>query len=80
MDRIAPTTASPAALTDQLPLVTDSFNTNSHYCLSVVHFVESLVRGHAADDLVLGELGRRWLDEDEYLVRRRIHRDLSGGE
>ena len=28
------------------------------------------------DDFALGPAGRRWLDEDEYLVRRRIHADL----
>lgn len=62
-------------LAEQLPFITDSFNTNSHFCLSVVHFMESLVLGLASEDLALGEFGRRWLDEEEYLVRRRIQRD-----
>jgi len=61
----------------QLPQITDSFNTNSHFCLSVIQFMESLILGHASEQLALGQLGRRWLDEDEYLVRRRIHRDLA---
>jgi hypothetical protein len=65
------------ALAGGLSGVTDSFNTNSHFCLSVVHFMESLVLGYASDDLALGEQGRRWLDEDEHLVRRRVHRDLG---
>ncbi len=56
--------------------ITDSFNTNSHFCLSVVSFMESLVLGYASEDLALGEQGRQWLDEDEYLIRRRIHREL----
>jgi hypothetical protein len=30
-----------------------------------------------SDDFVLGSAGRRWLDEDELLVRRRIHRDMK---
>jgi len=64
-------------LTAQLPQISDSFNTNSHFCLSVIQFIESLVLGYASEQLVLGQLGRRWLDEDEYLVRRRIHRDLQ---
>jgi hypothetical protein len=34
--------------------VTDSFGTNSHYCLSVLHFVESLVL--AITDLRLATL------------------------
>jgi hypothetical protein len=71
--------AALAKLAQQLPQITDSFNTNSHFCLSVVHFMESLVLGYASEELALGELGRRWLDEDEYLVRRRIHKDLAEG-
>ena len=39
--------------------------------------MESLILGYASEQLALGQLGRRWLDEDEYLVRRRIHRDLG---
>lgn len=64
-------------LGDQLAHISDSYNTNSHFCLSVIEFVESIVLGYASEDLAMGELGRRWLDEDEYLVRRRIHRDLG---
>jgi hypothetical protein len=64
-------------LADQLPQITDAYNTNTHFCLSVMQFVESLVLGYASEQLALGELGRRWLDEDEYLVRRRIHRELA---
>ncbi|HEY3448388.1 MAG TPA: hypothetical protein VGK67_18670 [Myxococcales bacterium] len=62
-------------LAEQLKGITDSFNTNSHFCLSVVGFMESLVLGLASEDLALGEFGRRWLDEEEYLVRRRIQRE-----
>lgn len=61
----------------ELARVTDSYNTNSHFCLSVVAYVEALVLGYASEELVLGELGRRYLDEDEHLVRRRIQRDLA---
>jgi hypothetical protein len=57
--------------------ITDSFNTNSHFCLSVVHAMESLLAGVASADLALGELGRRFLEDDELLVRRRLHRDLG---
>jgi hypothetical protein len=66
-----------AKLAQQLPRISDSFNTNSHFCLSVIAFMESLVLGYASEDLALGDLGRQWLDEDEYLIRRRVHRDLK---
>jgi hypothetical protein len=38
--------------------------------------VEAVVLAVVSDDFSLGQNVRRWLDEDEYLVRRRIHRDL----
>jgi hypothetical protein len=75
-------------LSQQLPFITDSFNTNGgvgadgrqryHFCLSMVDFADSLVLGHVGDDLTLNETTRRFLDEDEYLVRRRVHRDVGG--
>lgn len=63
------------ALWPRIDAVTDSFATNSHVCLSVLEYVESLVLGYASDDLVLGPLGRALLDEDELALRRRIHKD-----
>ncbi len=58
--------------------ISDSHSTNSHYCLSVLDFVESLVLGVMSDDLALGEAGRRFIEDDEHLIRRRLHRDLGG--
>ncbi len=66
-----------AKLTGQLKNISDSYGTNSHFCRSVIQFMEALVLGYASEHLALGELGRRWLDEDEYLIRRRIHRTLG---
>jgi hypothetical protein len=57
--------------------ITDSFGTNSHYCLSVLNFTESLVLGITSDDLIIGEAGRRFVEDDEHLIRRRLHRDIS---
>jgi FtsH ternary system-associated peptide len=58
--------------------ITDNFGTNSHYCLSVLHFVESLVLGITSEDLAIGEAGRRFIEDDEHLIRRRLHRDMGG--
>jgi hypothetical protein len=66
------------SLADQMADITDSYGTNSHYCLSLLHYFESLVLGVASDELVIGEAGRRFIDDDEHLVRRRLHRDLQG--
>jgi len=65
-------------LAQQLPWITDSFNTNDHFCLSLVDFADALVLGHVGDDLTLNETTRRFLEEDEYLVRRRVHHDVGG--
>lgn len=42
-----------------------------------IAIVEEVVLAIVSDDFALGPGGRRWLDEDEFLVRRRIHRDMQ---
>jgi hypothetical protein len=54
----------------------DTFTTNSVYSLSHLDVVEAVVTAVASDDFTLGANARRWLDDDEYLVRKRIHRDM----
>jgi hypothetical protein len=54
----------------------DTFTTNTHYSLSQLEVVEAVVLAVVSDDFAVGQNVRRWLDEDEYLVRSRIHRDL----
>jgi len=56
--------------------VQDAYVTNSHYSLSRLRVVEAVVLALVSDDLTVDKAGRRWLDEDEYLVRRRIHHDV----
>ncbi len=67
-----------AKIAEKLDVVTDSFNTNSHVCVSVLSFMECLIFGYASDDLGVSESGRQWLDDDEYLIRKRIQRETSG--
>ncbi|NTX14105.1 hypothetical protein HUA76_25195 [Myxococcus sp. CA056] len=66
-----------ARLSEGLATVTDSFNTNSHFCLSVVELADALVLGHVEVAQGASERARSWLDEDEFLVRRRIHQELE---
>ncbi|MBX7114859.1 MAG: hypothetical protein K1X64_11085 [Myxococcaceae bacterium] len=65
-------------LAGQLPFLTDSLNTNKYFCLSLVDFADTLVLGHVGDDLTLNEATRHFLEEDEYRVRYRVHRDAGG--
>ncbi|MBY0528451.1 MAG: hypothetical protein K2R98_33980 [Gemmataceae bacterium] len=60
----------------QLDRIHTKHSTNSHYSLAVLNVVEAAVLAVASNDFALGNRVRRWLDEDEFLVRRRIHRDL----
>ena len=39
--------------------------------------VEAVALATAAEDFAADQKARRWLDEDEFLVRRRIHRDVQ---
>jgi hypothetical protein len=54
----------------------DSFTTTTHYSLSRLEVVEAVVLALASDDFAMDRDARRWLDDDEFLVRRRIHRDV----
>ncbi len=57
--------------------VRDTYTTSSHYSVSHLEVVEAVVL--AAVDIALGQgqALRRWLDEDEYLIRRRVHHDWA---
>ena len=53
------------------------FSTAPFYSRLHLNIVEEVVLAIASDEFALGPGGRRWLDEDEFLVRRRIHRDMQ---
>jgi len=54
----------------------DTYTTSRYYYLFQLDVLEAAVRAVASDDFTMGSNARRWLDDDEYIVRRRIHRDL----
>jgi hypothetical protein len=56
--------------------VRDTLTVSTHYCLCRLNMVEAVVLAMVSDDFALNKAGRRWLDDDEFLVRRRIHRDV----
>ncbi|MFM7151496.1 MAG: hypothetical protein ACKO23_16850 [Gemmataceae bacterium] len=57
--------------------VMDNFATSYYFSVSQLEVVESVVLAVVSDDFSLGTKARRWLDDEEFLVRRRIHNDLS---
>jgi hypothetical protein len=56
--------------------VRDGYSTAGHYSRAQLDVVEAVVLAVVSDDFTLGSQARRWLDDDEFLVRRRLHRDL----
>jgi FtsH ternary system domain X7 len=55
----------------------NTFTTATHYSRLHLNVVEAVVLAIVSEDFALGPTARRWLDDDEYLVRRRIHRDMK---
>ena len=56
--------------------VTDTFTTSTHFSLSRIEVIEAVIMTLVHEDVTVEPQIRRWLDDDEYLVRRRIHRDV----
>jgi len=61
-----------------LPWLTDMNSLNTYLCLSVVELADIIAVGHVGEELTLSEVTRTFLEEDEYRVRRRIHREATG--
>jgi hypothetical protein len=62
---------------EQVENVGDQQMTNSHFSLSRLRVVEAAVLAVVNEDFALGTTVRRWLDDDEFRIRQRIHRDLA---
>jgi hypothetical protein len=76
---------APAALAEkaieelfrELEGIRDVYTTHErHYQRLQLEVIEAVVWAVASDDFTMGSAARRWLDDDEFLVRRRIHRDV----
>jgi hypothetical protein len=53
------------------------FTTATHFSRLHLNIVEEVIRSLISDNIALGDQARRWLDDDEFLVRRRIHGDMK---
>ncbi|MFK7768145.1 MAG: hypothetical protein AB8B55_13055 [Mariniblastus sp.] len=60
----------------ELANIKDNMTTSSHFSISQLHLIETTILALVSDEFSLNEESRRWLDEDEFLVRRRIHDDV----
>jgi hypothetical protein len=64
-------------LFQRLPRVTTHASSNCYFTLHPLRLIDTVVRSVVTDEFTLGAAVRAWLDEDEFLIRRRIHRDMA---
>ncbi len=57
--------------------ITNTFTTAQFYSRLHLNLIEDVIKALVSDDSGIGASGRKWLDDDEYLVRRRIHDDMK---
>jgi hypothetical protein len=57
--------------------ITNTWTTAQYYSRFHINIIEDVVQARISDDCALSPSGRRWLSDDEFLVRRRIHADMK---
>ena len=62
---------------ERLDRVAFSGSTNRYFTLKPLQLIDVVVRAVVTDEFALGPAVRGWLDDDEFLIRGRIHRDLA---
>lgn len=61
---------------DQIERLPNTFTTAPFYSRFHLAIAEAVVMTLSGDEFALGPAARRWLDEEEYLIRRRVHADV----
>lgn len=61
----------------RLDMVTATGATNRYFTLAPLALIDVAIRAVVSEEFTLGPQVRAWLDDDEYLIRRRVTRDLS---
>jgi hypothetical protein len=60
----------------KLDRVFDNYTTHTHFSLAKLKVIEAMVLAVVTEDFAMGQVSRRWLEDDEFLIRQRIHRDV----
>jgi hypothetical protein len=60
----------------KLQRLSNAYTTSHYYSRFHLSITETVALSLANEEFAIGPAARRWLDDDEYLVRRRIHRDV----
>ncbi len=61
----------------RLDMVTATGATNRYFTLAPLALIDVVIRAVVSEEFTLGPQVRAWLDDDEYLTRRRVSRDLG---
>jgi len=61
----------------RLDRITVTGSTNRYFTLKPLELIDTVIRSVVTEEFSLGPAVRGWLDDDEFLIRRRIHRDLA---
>ncbi len=61
----------------RLDMVTATGATNRYFTLAPLALIDVAIRAVVSEEFTLGPQVRAWLDDDEYLTRRRVSRDLG---
>jgi len=61
----------------RLERLTLTGSTNRYYTLKPLELIDAVVRAVVTEDFALGPVVRGWMDDDEFLIRRRIHQDMA---
>jgi hypothetical protein len=56
--------------------IRDTLTTHEYYNRHQLEVIEAVILAVTHDDFTLGVNARRWLEDDEFLVRKRIHQDV----
>ena len=54
----------------------DSATVNTHYSLKQLDIVDALIGSIASESFAMNKESQRWLDDEEFLIRRRVHREV----
>jgi hypothetical protein len=52
-------------------------STNTYFTLKPLQLIDAVVRSVVSEDFNLGPAVCGWMDDDEFLIRRQIHRDMA---
>jgi hypothetical protein len=64
-----------AELFRKMRRLADGATPSRYYSRSHLSIIEAVVLAVVSEEFAMGPSARRWMDDDEYLIRRRIHRD-----